>query len=88
MKVFLLINVKMPIIVSISIFVSRKNGFIGLFEHEKEKKAEFRNIFIIMSILMSCSSELSIKKFYNLGAKCTLKTCNLSSFCPFQGRKF
>ena len=48
MKVFLLINVKMPTIVGILIFMSRKNSILGgLFE---PKNAEFLDIFILMSI--------------------------------------
>ena len=35
MKFFLLINVKMPTIVGILTFMSRKNGILGLFEPEK-----------------------------------------------------
>ena len=46
MKFFLLINVKMPTIVGILTFMSRKNNILGLFESEK---ADFLNIFILMS---------------------------------------
>ena len=42
MKFFLLINVKMPTIVGILIFVSGKNSILGLPE---PKKAEFLDIF-------------------------------------------
>ena len=48
MKFFLLINVKMPTIVGILTFMSRKNSILGL--SESEKKAEFLGIFILMSI--------------------------------------
>ena len=47
MNFFLLINVKMPTIFSILTLMSRKNGIIGLSE---PKKAEFLDIFILMSI--------------------------------------
>ena len=47
MKFFLLINVKMPTIVGILIFMSGKNSILGLSE---PKKAEFLDIFIFMSI--------------------------------------
>ena len=47
MKIFLLINVKMPTIVGILTFMSGKNNILGLFE---PKKAEFLDIFILMSI--------------------------------------
>ena len=45
-KFFLLINVKMPTIVGILIFMSRKNTILGLAEPEK---VEFLDIYIIMS---------------------------------------
>ena len=35
MKIFLLINVEMPTIVGISIFMDRKNSILGLSEPEK-----------------------------------------------------
>ena len=47
MKFFLLINVKMPTIVGILTFISRKNSIIGLSE---PKKAEFLDIFILTTI--------------------------------------
>ena len=47
MKFFLLINVKMPTIVGILTFMSGKNSILGLSE---PKKAEFLDIFILMSI--------------------------------------
>ena len=61
MKFFLLINVKMPTIVGILTFMSRKNSIFGLSESGKAQfldifglsesgKAEFLDIFILMSI--------------------------------------
>ena len=47
MKFFLLTNVKMPTMIGISTFLSKKNGFIGLSEPEK---AKFLDIFILLSI--------------------------------------
>ena len=47
MKFFRLINVKMPTIVGILTFMSRKNSIPGLSE---PKEAEFLDIFILMSI--------------------------------------
>ena len=47
MKFLLLINVKMPTIVGILTFMSRKNSILGLSEPEK---AELHDNFIIMSI--------------------------------------
>ena len=47
MKFFLLLNVKMPTIVGILTFISRKNSILGLSESEK---AEFLDIFILMDI--------------------------------------
>ena len=56
---FLLINVKMPTIVGILTYMSRKSSIVGLSETEK---AEFLDILILMSIEISCSAELSMKK--------------------------
>ena len=47
MKFFLLINVKMPTLADILTFMSGKNSILGLSE---PKKAEFLNIYILMSI--------------------------------------
>ena len=47
MKFILLTNVKMPTIVGILTFMSRKNSTLGLSE---PKKAEFLNVFVIMCI--------------------------------------
>ena len=47
MKFFLLINVKMPTIVGILTFMSRKNSILGL--TESEKRLNFFYIFIRMS---------------------------------------
>ena len=47
MKVFLLINVKMPTIVGVSTFMSRKNSVLGLSVSEN---AEFLYSFILTSI--------------------------------------
>ena len=73
MNFFLLINVKMPTIVGILTFMNRKNSIISL--SEPKKNDEFPGIFILMSILMSCSAELSMKKFYNRGA--SIPTCSM-----------
>ena len=54
MKIFLFINVKIPTIVGILTLMSGKNSILGLSE---PKKAEFLDIFILMSI-----SELCMKK--------------------------
>ena len=62
MKIFLLINVKMPTIVGILTFMSRENSILGLSE---PKKAELLDIFIFMKIYLfkiSCSTELNMKK--------------------------
>ena len=48
MKFFLLINVKMPTIVGILNFMSKKNSILG--SCEPEKKSEFFYIFQLMSI--------------------------------------
>ena len=46
-RIFLLINVKMPTIVGILTFMGGKNSILGLSE---SKKAQFLDIFILMSI--------------------------------------
>ena len=46
MNFFLLINVKMPTIVCIVTFMSKKNSILGLYD---PKNAEFLDIFILMS---------------------------------------
>ena len=59
MKFFLHINVKMPTIVYIWTLLSRKNSILGL---DDPKNAEFLDIFILMSIKILCSAELSMEK--------------------------
>ena len=59
MKFFLLTNVNMPTIAGILTFISGKNSIIGI--SEPEKKTDFLDIFIFMSI--SCSAELCMKIF-------------------------
>ena len=49
MKFSPLLNVKMPTIVGILTFMRGKNSILGL--SEPEKKAEFLDIFIFVSIL-------------------------------------
>ena len=58
---FLLMNIKMPTIVGILTFMSGKNSILGLSDH---KKAEF---IYLLAFKISCSAELSLKKFYKLG---------------------
>ena len=48
LKMFLLINVKMPTVVGILTFMSGKNSILGSSE---SKKAKFLDIFILMCIL-------------------------------------
>ena len=67
MKFFLLINVKMPTIVGILTFMSRKNSIFGLYE--SEKKLNFLIFLYLWAFKISCSTELGIKKFYKLGAR-------------------
>ena len=67
MKFFLLINVKLPTIVDILTFMSKKNSILGLCGSEK-KKAEFLNIFYIYELLkVYAQLSWAWKKFYNLG---------------------
>ena len=51
---FLLINVKMPTLVGILTFMSRKNSILGLSE---PKRAEFLDIFILIKYFMLNSVE-------------------------------
>ena len=48
LKIFLLINVKMPTVVGILTFMSGKNSILGSSE---SKKAKFLDIFILTCIL-------------------------------------
>ena len=48
MVCFLVINVKMPTIVGILTFMSRKNNIIGL--SDPEKNDEFLDIFVLLNI--------------------------------------
>ena len=62
---FLLINVKMPTIVGILTFMSRKNSILGL--------SEPKNVYSLILLYLwafgiSCSADLSMQKFYKLGA--------------------
>ena len=59
MNFFLLINVKMPTIVGILTFISRKNSSIGLSE---PKKLNFLIFFYLQAFEISCLIELSMKK--------------------------
>ena len=53
------------VVVGILTFKSGKNSILGLSEH---KKAEFLDIFILICAFnISCSLELSIKKFITSG---------------------
>ena len=61
MKIFLLINVKMPTVVGISTFVRRKNSILGFSEPEKEK-LNFLIFYTLLAFIISFSAELSMKK--------------------------
>ena len=62
---FLLINVKMPTIVGILTFMSRKNSILGLFESEKR----WNSWYFYTNKHLKFPSQLSWawKKFYNIG---------------------
>ena len=64
MKFFLLINVKMPTIVGILTFMSRKNSILDLAEPEN---AEFLDILYLGAFKISCLAGLSMKFYHNLG---------------------
>ena len=70
MKIFLLINVKMPTVVGILTFMSRKNGIVMVISRKNSilgvsepEKAEYLDILILMSIKNSGLAELSMKIF-------------------------
>ena len=68
MKIFLLINVKMPTIVGILTFMSRKNSILGSLE--PKKKPNFLIFFIHMPIQNFMLNWVEHKKsFKNLGAR-------------------
>ena len=56
---FLLINVKMPTIVGILIFMSGKNSILGLSD---PKKPNFWIFLSVCAFKISCSTELSMKE--------------------------
>ena len=66
MNFFLLINVKMATIVGILTFISVKNSSLG--SSEPKKELNFLTLLCSRAFKISCSSDLSMKKFYNLGA--------------------
>ena len=72
---FLLINIKMLTIAGILTFMSGKNSILGLYG---PKNAEFLDICILMSIKISCSAELIMKKNHgglNMEVNHNIKTC-------------
>ena len=66
MEFFLLINVKMPTVVGILTHMSGENSILGL--SEPKKKPNFLIFSYLWAFKISCSTQLSMKKFYNLGA--------------------
>ena len=60
MKFFLLMNVKMPTVVGILTFMSRKNSILDL--SEPKKKLNFLIFLYFQAFKISCSVELSMKK--------------------------
>ena len=71
MSFFLLINVKMPTIVGILTFMSRKNNILGL--SEPKKKPNFVVFLYLRAFKISCLTEKSFitsgpeKSFITLG---------------------
>ena len=62
MKFFLLKNVKMPTIVGILTFMSRKNNIIGL--SEPEKNLNFLIFLYLWAFKISYFAELSLETFF------------------------
>ena len=70
MKIFLLINVKMPTIVGIITFMNRKNIIIGLSEHQKSRILDI--FYTYGHLKFRAQLSLAWKKFYNLGTSLLL----------------
>ena len=67
MKIFLLINVKIPTIVGILTFKSRKNSILGLYD---PKNAKFPDIVLYLwAFKFHAQLSWAWKKFYNLRAR-------------------
>ena len=64
-EIFLLINVNIHTDVGMSTFMSGENSILGLSEPKKPNLLIFS---YLRAFKISCSTELSMKKFYNLGA--------------------
>ena len=62
MKFYLLRNVKMPTIISILTFMSRKNSILGLSEPEKVEFLDWVDILFLWAFKISRSAELSMEK--------------------------
>ena len=67
MKFFLLINVKMPTIVGILTFTSRKNSILSLSEQKMSQISWF--FYIYEHLKFHAQLSWAWKKFYNLGAR-------------------
>ena len=78
MKFFLLINVKTPTTVGILTFMNRKKYHSRLIW--AWKKLNFLIFICLWAFKISCSVELSMKKFYNLGARLTFNTLTLGEW--------
>ena len=61
MKFFPLINVKMPTVVGILTFMSKKSSILGL--SEPEKMLNFLIFLYLRAFKISCSAKLSMKVF-------------------------
>ena len=63
MKFFLVINVKIPTIVGILTFMSKKGNSLGLSELRKLK---FLLLLYLLAFKILCTDELSMLIFYNM----------------------
>ena len=79
MKIFMLINVKMPTIVGILSFMSRKNSILCF--SEAEKMLNFLIFLYLCAFKISCSAELKYFLLINL------KMPTLFGILTFMGRK-
>ena len=67
MKISLLINVKMPTVVGMFTFTSRKNSILCLSEPKKKLNCLIFSYLWVFKIW--CSAGLSMKNFYDFGAR-------------------
>ena len=84
MKIFLLINVKMPTIVGILIFMSRKSSILGL--SESKKSQIYWYFYTYEHLKFHAQLSWAWKMFYNLGASLASVWVPAGGTLPIVGR--